>query len=283
MKYLKPKKVKVVPIKRARGMVKDPSHIAYFMMPGITNEFTVPRSRMGSLVTVLSSEEQKELEKAMGLDEGTLSPHRQKNNFWTSKKAVVKLSDKTYQLDLSNPEDYIRYKILLSNRDLVAPDESSKFDKATYIYYITSEEERIDARVSKSKKIKRAYQQALALEESKTKLRDFLIVYGRRPADTLSKDALIAEIDNIIEHDVDGFLATCDDPLFNEKLILLKAVRYGFVKKEGTKFLLPTGDMLCNKGESPTLVTAAKYIASPENQEILLTLTAKIEKKEDGR
>lgn len=277
------KKVFVKPIKRARGMVKDPKHIAYFMMPGSTIEFTVPRDRSGFIKPVLTEEEIQFMEdkKSSGLafNPGDLSPYKKEDNFWESKQAIIKLGDRPIELDISNPMNYIKYKILLSNSDLIAPNEEEKFNKATYLYYITTEEEQVTNRVSKATKLKRAYKFAASMEDDAEKMRDFLIVYGKRPSSNTKKDFLISEIDNIIETDLDGFLSIVDDEYFEEKLLVLKAANLGVINKKGTKYYGKDGSALAYPNEIPTLTNAVKFLKSKENQELYLSILAQVESK----
>jgi hypothetical protein len=281
MEELPKEKVRLEPIKRARGMVKDPKHVAYFMMPGTSIELTVPRTRMGSLVQVLTEEEQRLLEspKYLNLPEGTLSPYRREDNYWERTSTKVVIPERGLELDLSNPMDYIRYKIALVNKDLIAPDSSSKFDKVTYVFYVKSDKEEVSTRISKSQKLKKAYSFASKLEENESSLRNFLTVYGKRPTKEMSKSQLISEVDKLIEFDIDTFIQVAEDPLFEEKLLILDAAYYGIIDKKGNKFYLKTGEALATKGDIPTLTNAAKFIKSKDNQELLLTLTAKLEKK----
>ena len=76
----------------------------------------------GAFKNVLTNSEKNYLEYIMGLEPNALSVYKKVDNFWstategTINKVMLKKGDN--RLDLSNPEDYIRYKILLANNDI---------------------------------------------------------------------------------------------------------------------------------------------------------------------
>jgi fructokinase len=74
---------------------------------------------------VLTRDEKEYLEHVMGLEYNALSIYNKpENNFWsdanTNGISAVTLSKSDTYLDLSNPNDYIRYKIALANKDYIA-------------------------------------------------------------------------------------------------------------------------------------------------------------------
>ena len=61
----------------------------------------------------------------MQLEYNALSVHKKVDNFWDDSNDVgiskVRLTKQDTILDLTSPEDYIKYKILLANKDFIAP------------------------------------------------------------------------------------------------------------------------------------------------------------------
>ena len=143
---LRNEKVIVRFISRARGMVTDPRHILYGgMANGAKVRFTTPLLRSGGFADVLTKDEKKFLEYKLGLEPNALSVHNRTNNFWSdaNEQGVgrVELIKGDNPLDLSEPIDYIKYKILLNNKEQIAPSIQALQDKpkATYKFVIISE------------------------------------------------------------------------------------------------------------------------------------------------
>ena len=117
---LKNEKIIVRFIPRQRGMVNDPKHVAYGgMMENAKRVFTVPLLRSGAFVDVLNKDEKAFLEYTLGLEDNAMSVYNRNNNFWSTANergvSKVELHKSDNYLDLSNPIDYIKYKILLAN------------------------------------------------------------------------------------------------------------------------------------------------------------------------
>lgn len=104
----------------------NPKHIlSGGMAEGATRTFTVPRLSSGMFVNVLTDKEKAFLEEVMGLEYNALSVYKKENNFWDDSNEgginTVRLTKQDNYLNLSDPEDYIRYKILLANKNFIAP------------------------------------------------------------------------------------------------------------------------------------------------------------------
>lgn len=129
------------------AMVQRKGHILYGgMAENATRSFVVPRlSKTGMFKNVLTDSEKSFLEKAMGLEINALSIYKKENNFWDDSNpngiGRVTLHKQDNYLDLSIPEQYIQYKILLANKDYIAAsmEELEERPKATYQFVIISE------------------------------------------------------------------------------------------------------------------------------------------------
>lgn len=137
--------VRFVP--RPSYMVQNPKHILYGgLAENATITFVVPRLSTGIYKNVLTDSEKSYLEHVMGLEFNALSIYRKRDNFWDDSNdsgiGRVTLHKQDNYLDLSNPEDYIKYKILLANKDYIAGSlqELEDHPKATYKFVIISEE-----------------------------------------------------------------------------------------------------------------------------------------------
>ena len=82
--------------------------------------------------------QKKYLEEIMGLEYNALSIYKKENNFWDDSNengiSRVRLTKQDNYLNLADPEDYIRYKILLANKDYIASSlqELEDHPKSTY-------------------------------------------------------------------------------------------------------------------------------------------------------
>ena len=272
------KKVSVKPIMRTRGFVKDPAHEAFFLFANATIDVKAPLDRNGHLVCPLSDEERaffedKELS-GLHFEKGELSPYKKKGNFWSTYK--VKLEKTERLLDLSNPMDYIDYKLLLANTNLIAPDAKSSNKKKTYRYALVSAEESLQSAVSTSTKRKEAYKFAGKMEDSIEEMIAFLKIYGKKPSADASRDFLIAEIDKIITDDIDTFLSIAKDKDRDIKALIMEAVELGVVERHKRKYFMPGGDALAAEGLSSTLENATEYLKKPENQDIYLSIKERV-------
>src|SRR5574344_1693519 len=120
-------------------MVTNPKHILYGgMAEGAVRRFTVPRLSSGMFVNVLTDNEKAYLEEIMGLEYNALSIYKKVDHFWddSNENGInrVRLTKQDNYLNLADPEDYIRYKILLANKDYIASSlqELEDHPKSTY-------------------------------------------------------------------------------------------------------------------------------------------------------
>lgn len=129
-------------VPKETGIVRDPKHILYGgMAENAVRWFTVPRLSSGAYVNVLTNSEKTFLEEVMGLEYNALSVYNKIDNYWDN--IHVRLNKQDNFLNLADPEDYIKYKILLANKDHIAPSLQHLQDhpKATYQFVIIQEGE----------------------------------------------------------------------------------------------------------------------------------------------
>lgn len=246
--------------------------------------FVVPRLNSGLYVNILTDEEKAFLEDAMGLEYNALSIYKKKDNFWDdgNEEGInkVRLGKQESYLDLSDPEDYIRYKILLANKDYVAPSLRALQDtpKATYQYVIVSENDEskiIKANVSVKMQ---CYKEFGKIEDDKDTLRTILeIVEGKPTASNSKIEFLQNRVNDLIQLDAKTFLKTITDPVLPTKVLIKKCIEAGLIANRGNfLYLKKDNTPLCENGEDPTLSIAAKYLSNPKHQEVRFLLEAKL-------
>ena len=255
------------------GKITNPKHVLYGGMAlGAFHTFTVPMLRNGHLVDVLTKAEKAYLEEAMGLETNALSVHRQVDNYWSNYQ--VKLGKEDTILDLSIPEEYIKYKVLLANTECIAPslDAVSLKQKETYEYVLLHEEE--EAKANKKRVNKN-------IEADKDKLRTIVEIATSRPQHrTVSIDALTDQIDRLIQANANLFLTIAQDPLLDTKVLLKKGIETGTVKVKNDLFYDADGKPLCDAGNA-TFSVAAEWLNKPKNQGTKLAIEAKIKASEE--
>lgn len=282
---LRNEKVNVRFISRARGMVTDPRHVLFGgMATGSKVRYTVPLLRSGIFADVLTKEEKKFLEYKLNLEPNALSVHNRVNNFWNDANEQgigrVELIKGDNIFDLSEPIDFIKYKILLMNKDQIAPSVQALRDrpKATYRFVIISEGDTAKAATAKVSLKAQAYMEFGKLNEDKDKMRVIIEAIDGRPTSANSKiEYLQGKIGELIESNTKIFLSVVRDPLLPNKVLIKKAIEAGIIANRGNYLYLREGNTpLCDNGEEPTLNIAAKYLSLPKHQDLKFSIEAKL-------
>ncbi len=269
--------VRYVP--KESGIVTNPKHILYGgMAENAVKYFTVPQLESGKLVNILTDDEKEFLEDIMGLEFNALSIYKKENNYWSNKQ--VRLLKQDNILDLSDPEQYIKYKILLANKDEIAPSLQALQDmpKATYKYVIIKEgEETSNARQEMSATMQ-AYMEYGKYEKDADTLRTIIETIDGRPLALNTKiEFLQTKINKLIQADAKLFLKVITDPLLSTKVLINRAVEGGLIANRGGFFYLREDNSpLCSNKEDPTFNMAAKFLASPKNQALKFSIEAKL-------
>jgi len=278
------KRVTVTPIKKARGHIKDPNHVGFFLLPGASIEFC-PRNIKGTstIDCPLTSEEieffEDKRKSGMAFEIGDLSPHKLVNNFWKGKNSKVRLTDTDLLLDLSKSNDYLTFKILKSNSDRIAGSIEESKANPRAIYMIVDEDEKIKSEVSKGDKLRKAYKISGKLSTDRQAMIDYLTIIGKRPGGNSKIEFLISEIDKQIDSNLNQFLDILEDPDYDTRLLIAKAIQIkAIIKDNNGKYRLPEGDELCKVTERNNLSTVINYLNDLANQDIRLQLEALVEK-----
>ena len=263
----------------------NPKHVlAGGMAESAIKTFVVPLLSSGAFKNVLTNSEKNYLEYIMGLEPNALSVYKKVDNFWstategTINKVMLKKGDN--RLDLSNPEDYIRYKILLANNDVIAPSLQALEDKpkATYQFVIIKENDEIDDAQKNMSITMKCYKEYGKIEEDLNKLRLIVeIIDGRPTAPTTKLSFIQTRINDIIQSNGKMFLKVVSDPLLDTKVLIKKCLEAGLIVKRGNDlYVREDNSPMCEYGESPTFNIAAKYLNNPKRQELKFSLEAKL-------
>lgn len=269
--------VKHVP--KESGIVRDPKHILYGgMAEGAVRWFTVPRLTSGMYVNVLTNAEKAYLEEIMGLEYNALSIYNKTDNYWDN--IQVRLTKQDNILNLADPDDFIKYKVLLANKDFIAPSlqDLEDYPKATYQFVIIHENEETNASKKKMNATMQAYMEFGKIQENADILRLIIETIDGRPTSKNSKIEFLQEkIGKLIQADAKLFVKVATDPLLNTKVLIKKSIEGGLISNRGGMlYLKADGTPLCEDNEEPTLSIAAKYLNMPKHQELKFSLEAKL-------
>lgn len=261
---------------------ENKSHVVWgAKADGSTDTLCVPVLRStGAYKNVLTNEEKDYLEEALGLDYNALSVYRKENNYWDNYR--VTLSKEGLYLDLSDPEQYIKYKVLLANSDIVAPSvtELQERPKATYSYVIVRDTEETSIENAKMDNTMKCYMEFGKIQNDFDTLRTLISLLDGRPYGVTSQpNFLKARANALIQQDAKKFLNGITDPMLHTKVIIRRATELGKLSMRGDYYYLKSdGTPLCDNGENPTLAIAAKYLNQPSHRDIKFLLESEVEK-----
>lgn len=261
--------------------ITDKKHVAYGgLFEGNTISLCVPILANGTYKNVLTNSEKDFIEDALGLDSNALSVYKAENNFWDGYH--IDIGKDGITLDLSDPTDYIKYKVLLANTDVVAPSVKERMDrpKATYRFELVRFGEEDSIENAKMNATMEAYKTFGKIEDDPDTLRVLVELLDGRPYSKKESSVFFkARVNMIIQDNAKRFLQYANDPLLHAKVLLKRGVELGKISvKNDYYYLSSDASPLCELGEKSTLSTAAAFINQPAHQDIKFMLESELEK-----
>jgi hypothetical protein len=266
-------------ISRSNKFISDPKHVLFGgLHDSAKRRYVVPRLSNGAFVNVLTNNEKGYLEAVMGLQPNSLSIYKLENNYWEGKYVELHKGDNV--IDLSTPEGYINYKILLANKEYICPSEE-EFDRspyATYAFIIISERNKNKRSVEKFTNKALAYKY---FEANKGNLRKLLticnMVNDTRYLKNTPDEQVLTMCGELIETRTKAFISAMEDDMLDIKVLLLQGLDVGVIRRaNGLYSLESTGQPLCFDGQNATIEIACAYLNSPRNQDLLFKLQSKV-------
>lgn len=274
------KTVKVKFINRKRGMangswVTKDHAITGGMLNNSTKKLCVPMMKNKMLANVLTNDEKEYLEGKEGLNMD-LSVYSNKE-FW--KDRFVTLRKGINLLDLSNPIDYIDYKILLANKDFIAPTWEARNNKLTYWFAIVEDGEEKKADRKQFNYKKEAFKMYSELEDNSNILRGIVKTILKKPlARTTDIRFLQDQVEKIIDESPEKFVSLLKDSSYEMKLLVSDAEDAGVIVVQNKQYITADGIELCYEDEIASYSNAVKYLSDPLNQELVDIIKVKINK-----
>lgn len=284
---LKAEKVTVRFVPRSGGPVGNrKDHVlAGGMAEGATLSLCVPiLASTGKYKNPLTNAEKKFLEEALGLDSNALSIYKSQDNYWDN--FYVELGKAGRTLDLSDPEQYIMYKVLLLNDDVIAPDLDTLRDepKTTYQFVLVKEGEEDKAENSKMDTTMACYKEFGKIDEDIDTMRILVEILDVRPYSPKTKiDSLRSRINQLIQDDPRKFLNAIKDPMLHTKMIIRRGVELRVLAMRNDLYYIASNNTpLADVGEDSTLPVAARWLNMPSHSDIKAMVESEVMKARKG-
>ena len=261
------------------GKIMDPKHVLYGgMAEGAVRTYTVPKLNNGLYKNPLTDSEKTFLENYMGLEPNALSVYK---DYWDN--YFVRVPKYGLRLNLSDPKDYIAYKVLLLNNNRIAPNVKmlSENQRASYEFVLSSDHATIEMAKTKMQYKKDCYKWLGKNEDDYDTMK--IVVEqldGRKISPNTSLGFLQTQVGELIENDAEKFIKFVNNPMLETQILISKAIDKGIISKQGNFYYLKNANgktPLCNEGEDPDLRTTCKYLNDPKNQEIKFSIEAKLQ------
>lgn len=286
-------KVHLKPVLR-KGVWLPEGHSGHFMYDNTSIVIQVPLDRFtGRLKNPLTREEQLFFENESGLDfkPGDLNPYKKTDNFWADFRIKIRKSDNIVTdktvlitLDLSDPLQYLEYKVLLLNTvpdgGIIAPSWEERESSGTYRIVLVHEGQQHIDKIKRADKMKLAYKYLSKIDKSEEAMFDFLTIYylenakSKRPSVNSGKDFYYSEIQDLIDNDLDGVIDIIEDVSnYDYKLLVHRGLKIGVLKMvAGNKLETIDGTPIGN-----SLYQAVQWFKDDRHQDEYLRLKNQIE------
>ena len=280
---LKNERILVRFVPKEDSNITNPKHILYGgMAEGAVKYYTVPiLASTGTYKNILTDDEKAFLESYMGLEYNALSVYNKTNNFWAN--FTVRLTKHDNYLDLSDPNDYIKYKVLLANTDFIADSLRTLNDhpRATYQFVMIKEGESEKREEEKMSVTMKCYKEYGKIEDDNDTLRCIIELIDNRPiAKNTKSEFLKSRINSLIQADPKLFYNIITDEYLNNKVLIKTATEEGVIKRRNNLYYFEDTP-LCPDGTESTLSVAAEYIGLGKNQDLKLRIEALLNKAKE--
>lgn len=276
------RRVNVTMIPRKTSLVKSKNHVlASGRAPGATVTICVPTKVDGSYVQVLNEEEQEYLTKLMGLPKDALSSYLQVNNYWD--RYSIRLGAEDKSIDISTPEGYIEYKVLMANKHIIATsaEEHRRNPDAEHLYLLSFEDERSKRIEEEADLSINAVMLLNGIRDDRDTMRAVLErLTGTALSLRVDRSFLLNKLTKIAQEAPKRFIEVAGNENLASMVVIKKATALKLIFNKGGKFYRLDNTPICNVDEEPTLENASAFLSRPQNQEELLTLKARIKEAE---
>jgi hypothetical protein len=277
-------------IVEVRAITRDGSyytkdHDGGSIFTGATWSCNLPASiATNSLVKILDKDEQAWFEETLNKEPGELNFYKRESPFWNS--FTVKLTKEGIKLNLADPIDNLKYRVLKANKFSIAPSWDKRNEDARFRFALVEagyEDIEINHRQDK---IKRAFKAFGKIEDNSKKMKDVLrVFYGnsKKVSQDASMEFLQAEINRLIEskETIDKFLAVTENPKFEITLLLEDAIESRSILRSGKNgYRLPKMEE-GTEYVADNLKEMIEWLEAPKNHAEVLAIKAQIKQAKD--
>lgn len=275
---LENKKVNVRSVFKETDFIKDSKHyLAYPLAEPCEGVYVTPMLSNGQFVNVLTDNEKAYLEHVLGKNLSIYA--KDEDNVWMNTKVRLKRGDNFF--DMSDPWEYIKLKILMANKNDIAPSMTALEERPreTYRFVVVDGESENKEKIKKVRVKSTAYKLLDEISENRDKLAYiYEVMTAHIPAAKMTDEDLIAGIGEHIEANPALFVKAANDELLAAKILIRRCVNAGIVIQKGEHlFVAGTNAPLCEENQSPTFPVAAAFISNPKRAELKLSLEKKLE------
>ncbi len=276
--FLEDKVITVKYITKETNGIKDNKHVAY---GGLLNgaEIAIPAPTMdnGKMKNLLTKVEKEGLEYV--LNGVNMSIY---GDFWKEGGQVyqmgilpVYLGKDGITLDLSDPYDYIKYKILLAC-PIVANSIDEVKHKATNRFVLTSAKEQLEKSLKIGNSKVEAYKLFAKHEKNKEVLRYTLRNLGKATAKNSSLEFLQSQFHLELDRNATMVCDVMGHKYLKTRVLLESCYEHGVVNRVDGKYYTLDDEPICDKGGNPTIDSASHFLAINLGQDLRLALEAKL-------
>jgi hypothetical protein len=271
----------IKPIKQSYIASYNKEHNGAVMFDRAVYSYSAERHpKTGLIITGLTDDEARELEQAMHLKVGALSPYNMQEPPKGSKEFswatfFIKIPKEGLVIDAGRSAmEKLMYKVLAAGSRVATSTLDVAVNPVKYDLVMTSSE--VEAKTVKNKTAikKKAFSELSKM--SLSEMIDFLSVYeeGRhKVSKDASSDFIEAEVGKIVDNTPDKFLETVESDHYKTAIFLFKCVNAQLVYKQGTKYMLAgSGDLLGN-----TYMDTIKNLQSDDYNGVKISLLSKLE------
>lgn len=270
-------KVTVRLAKRKIGMaanVSDDHVISGGMLEGAYKKFAAPMTRSGGIKNVLTSAE-KEFYETEIYPGANMSSY---GDFW--KTFFVEIEKSGMILDLLDPIDYLKYKLLLSWNNIVAP--SLKMYRShplpSYQFYMEKDGEDMVIRSKELNTTKKAWKNFNTVEDDSETLAAILfLMNGKKVSANAKLDYLNAEVQKIVDVKPEQFNNLVEDMNFEMKTFVANAERAGIIIKTKSGYKTQDDLPVTGSGKSASIDNVVAFLLDPVNNEVRELITARLD------
>lgn len=232
------KKIFIYPVIREGGWLNDihKHHDGAFLFTGakIIIQGVPFDQSTGRLIDPLTDSEKEfyySSYSALQIERNRLSIY-DKDCYWND--FTMKLTKEPLMLNLNDALDFLKYKFLMAQKDLIAPSWDERYNTAIYKYAVRDIEQEEDKKVDNINKKHIVMETIAKNRNSFAKLVNILKLYYLqrnmvRDFKRASLNTLIIEIDKITEQDIKGLYDLLQDKNYAVKMFIYDAIDCGAI------------------------------------------------------